>query len=305
MKVDVAVQSYKKPEQLIYSLFSLHKFCKDKVDTVWINDDCSGGDVLLAYHRLSESGALAPWKINVRENTQRMGWWVSFVRGVKPVYQTTWFRFKRMLWNLYKVGAIYVNRMDLRYQWAIECTDKRYIFVMHDDIEFKSDIISAYLNKIESNEKMAIVGELGQCWRCAYANDGCTPQKILAGHIPSEMWPSTAVRSGSHAWACRINEWSSLINVDVAKEISEREGVFFGNYDANGDIAAYWFYKVVKMGYGYNDPFPEKEKRALMYAHWENGVTGHSAWVNQGNGKSIYEPEFHKLKLIQDFSYIF
>ena len=46
MKIDVAVQSYRKPESLIYTLFSLHRHSRDAIDTVWINDDRSGGDVI-------------------------------------------------------------------------------------------------------------------------------------------------------------------------------------------------------------------------------------------------------------------
>lgn len=305
MKVDVAVQSYKKPEQLIYSLLSLHKFCEDTIDVVWINDDCSGGDALNAYQRLAASDALAPWKIRIRENTQRMGWWVSFVRGVRPSYQTLFFRCKRMLWNLHKVGAIYVQAEDIRYQWAIEKTDKKYLFIMHDDIQFKGNVITAYLQRITNNQRTAIVGELGQCWRCGYADKGCSPNKILTGDKPSDSWPSTNIGKKSHKWACRMNEWSSLINVQIAKDILKNHGVFFGNYDANGDIAAYWFYKVIEDGYKFDDPFPLKEQRESMYTHWENGVTGHSAWVDQGMGKTAYDAELHKRKLLEDFSYKF
>ena len=37
MKVDVAVQSYKKPESLVYTLLSLKKHCGKHIDTIYIN----------------------------------------------------------------------------------------------------------------------------------------------------------------------------------------------------------------------------------------------------------------------------
>lgn len=303
MKIDVAVQSYKKPESLIYTLLTLHRHSRDKVDVVWINDDCSGGQVLDAYRKLAASGALDPWQVRVRENTRRMGWWVSFVRGYKPAYLSLGFKIKRMAWNFYKNGSIYVEKEDIRYQWAITNTDKRYLLVIHDDIEFRNDVASVYLESIVAHKSAAIVGDLGQCWRCDFKAQGCSPQKLLGGYRPSPIWPSTQLNPDSHAWACRINEWSALLDVQAAHDIAQRDKVFFGNYDANGDISAYWFSRAVTAGYGFDDPLPTQELRDLYYKHWEGGITGHSAWVDQGKGKSIYNSQFIKARLKQEFGY--
>ena len=66
--VDVAIQSYKKPESLIYTLFSLKKYCSDLVETVYINDDCSGGEVVSKYLDANLQEMLKPLKIKVRIN---------------------------------------------------------------------------------------------------------------------------------------------------------------------------------------------------------------------------------------------
>jgi hypothetical protein len=303
MKIDVAVQSYRKPESLIYTLLSLHRHSRDAIDTVWINDDRSGGDVLAHYRRLEESGSLSPWKIRVRENTCRMGWWVSFVRGYRPAYTGLWFRLKRMAWNWYKNGSAYVEKEDMRYQWALSHTDKKYLLVIHDDIEFKQDIVTLYLASIQAVSERAIVGDLGQCWRCDFREQGCDPQKLLMGYRPSALWPSTKVKANSHAWACRINEWSALLNVQVANEIAEKEKIFFGNFDANGDTSAYWFSRVVHAGYGFDDPLPTAHSRAPYYKHWDGGITGHSAWVDQGKGKTPYDGLRLRRDLKQEFGY--
>lgn len=303
MKIDVAVQSYKKPESLIYSLLSLHRHCRNQIDVVWINDDCSGGNVLNAYHTLEESGALHPWKIRIRENTVRMGWWISFVKGFNPKYLSLWFKIKRMLWNFYKNGSIYVTQEDIRYQWAIKNTDKEYLLIIHDDIEFKGDVITLYLKSIMRDKNIAIVGDFGQCWRCDFHSSGCNPSKILAGNLPSDIWPSTKVFPSSHAWACRINEWSALLRVKVARKLTETEQIFFGNYDDNGDVSAYWFSRVLASGYHFDDPLPILIERDKYYRHWEGGITGHSAWVDQGNGKNLYDPEKVKNRLSKEYSY--
>lgn len=303
MKIDVAVQSYKKPESLIYTLLSLHRHSRDEVDKVWINDDCSGGRVLDAYHELAASGALDPWKLNIRENKNRMGWWVSFVRGYNPSYLSLGFKLKRMAWNLYKNKLIYAEKEDIRYQWAINSTDKEYVLVIHDDVEFKDNIISIYLQKIKNREGIAIVGDLGQCWRCDFKAKGCTPQKLLAGYRPSSIWPSTKINNESHAWACRVNEWSALLSVQAAQDITKRDQIFFGNYDANGDVAAYWFSRMVAAGYGFDDPLPLANERDNYYKHWDGGITGHSAWADQGNGKSIYDGQRIKERLVKEFGY--
>lgn len=303
MKIDVAVQSYRKPESLIYTLLSLHRHSRDAIDTVWINDDRSGGNVLEHYHRLEESGALSPWQIRIRENTCRMGWWVSFVRGYRPAYAGLLFLLKRMVWNWYKNGSAYVQKDDLRYQWALSCTDKKYLLVIHDDIEFKRDIVSVYMASIQAAPDRAIVGDLGQCWRCDFSTQGCNPQKLLSGYRPSPLWPSTKVKASSHAWACRINEWSALLKVEVANKIAEKEKVFFGNYDANGDISAYWFSRVVRAGYSFDDPLSTAESRATHYIHWDGGITGHSAWVDQGKGKMPYDGLRLRGALKREFGY--
>jgi hypothetical protein len=303
MKIDVAVQSYKKPESLIYTLLTLHRHSRDMIDVVWINDDRSGGQVLDAYREIAASGALAPWQVRVRENTCRMGWWVSFVRGYKPAYLNLGFKIKRMAWNLYKNGSIYVEKEDIRYQWAITNTDKKYLLVIHDDIEFRNDVASVYLQSILTHKSAAIVGDLGQCWRCDFQAQGCNPQKLLGGYRPSPIWPSTQLNPNSHAWACRINEWSALLDVQAAHDIAQRDKVFFGNFDANGDTSAYWFSRAVAAGYGFDDPLPTQEMKDRYYKHWEGGITGHSAWADQGKGKSIYDGQRIKKRLDQEFGY--
>ena len=301
-KIDVAVQSYKKPESLIYSLLSLHKHCKSEVDTVWINDDQSSEDVIRIYESSELKKALHPWKIKVRRNLNRMGWWISFVRGYKPKYLSYGYMLIRMAWNFYKNKSIYVAKDDVRYQWAIDHTDKEYIFIMHDDITFKGNVINRYMESASIMTSPGIVGDLGQCWRCAYQKLGCNPNKILNGYRPAINWPYTKISKGDHHWACRINEWSALISVNCAKFIENKYRIFYGNYDNKGDVSAYWFSRIVNEGFSFDDPISNSE-REKFYLHSENGISGHSVWVNHGIGKSFYNSTEFKSKLQQDFNF--
>ena len=154
-KVDVAVQSYNKPESLIFTLLTLHKFCRDSIDTVWINDDQSAPSVMEKYHKLKEKGVLFPWKIKTRVNKKRMGWWVSFCYGRIPKYASIVFILKRIVWNFYKNKSFFVDLHDFRYQWAIDKTDKSKLLIIHDDVEFLGDVVgisgcSKIMNSLKS-----------------------------------------------------------------------------------------------------------------------------------------------------------
>ena len=301
-KVDVAIQSYKKPESLVHSLLSLHDVARDSVDTIWINDDKSSGNELDIYKSKVLTDALYPWKVMVRENTVRMGWWLSFVKGFKPSYLSYPYMIFRMAWNYYKNRSFFVSKDDIRYQWAIDNTDKKYLFVMHDDITFKKNIIKQYLGAIEVLDKPAIVGDLGQCWRCAHHKAGCSSEKVSDGYRPSERWPNTRVSTGDHAWACRINEWSALLSVSSAREILSSHKIFYGNYDNRGDVSAYWFSLAVNNGYTFKDPIPLADRESF-YIHWEGGRSGHSVWVDQGNGKSSYDKFSIRKRLKDEFKF--
>ena len=301
-KIDVAIQSYKKPESLIYSLLSLHRVSKRWIDEVWINDDLSGGEILEIYRSEELKRALHPWKIHVRQNSKRMGWWISFVKGKNPQYLSLGYRLLRMFWNLYKNKTIYVAREDIRYQWALDSTNKKFVFLMHDDITFTKDVVGIYLKKALTLKKPSIIGDLGQCWRCPYFALSCRPDKIIQGYRPHPSWPNTQFNRRHDKWVCRVNEWSALISVDAAKAIEKKYQIFFGNYDDQADLGGYWFSRAVLEHFEFDDPIKTYE-RDTHYIHWENGVTGHSVWTNQSFGKSSYDKKAFRLKLKKDFNF--
>lgn len=311
MKVDVAVQSYKKPESLIYTLLSLKKCCGKHIDTIYINDDCSGDDITLHYAEPEFLELMAPIKIKIRINDKPSGYTHTIV--TKEVFSRKSFVQKLQLLGhfLIKRAKWYSTTDDIRYQWAINNTDKKYIYLIHDDIKFFGDVLGLYISKMEEDNRMAVVGDLGGSKRCVFGPCGekCSPQKINMGIFPCLSYPNMGKKSlfhtllGRYKRYCRINEWSCLLNIDVCKELARSEGVFFGNYESGGDVGTYWFDRIISRGYKFLDPLPLKENRANYYLHWWQGYEGHDVWVDKGNGKAQYESDMIKDKIKIEFGY--
>ncbi len=302
MKIDVAVLSYRKPESLIYTLMTLKKHSGRIIENVYIQDDCSRNGTIEYYTKPAVTEYFKPWKIFVRENDSPARWHRVHVRGYTPAYYHSFDmllrKFKKKLRKVKEEPIVWHAAEDVRYQWAINSTDKKYLLIIHDDIEFYADIASLYLKNID--DQTAIVGDLGQCWRCKFEKN-CSPVKIMQKNYPKDKnifrrWPFNCKR------ICRINEWSCLINVDIAKKIEQRERIFFGNYDNGGDVGAYWFLKAVENGYKFTDPLPQVASRLEYYQHCWQGMAGHSVWVDQGAGKNSYNIELIKKQMRDQFS---
>lgn len=300
-KIDIAIQSFKKPELLLYTLLTLKKNSQDLIDNVWIQDDSDDDRAIKFYESGSFKEALFPWNIHVKKNSQRGGWWFTPVKGLYPAYLSP---LKRLLFSLrakYRGTGFSLKRENSRYQWAIDNTDKKYLMIIHDDIAFYQDIIGSSLDKFGLDQNLAIVGDLGQCWRCNYHKKNCNPQKIVQGYRPSKYWPDIEPEMDGHRWACRINEWCCILNVDVAKHIEDKYSVLFGGYDNHGDIAAYWFNLINQEGYSFDDLAATNEAKVNLFLHADGG-SGHSVWVDQGDGKKVYDGNHILTKIKNDFN---
>ena len=121
----------------------------------------------------------------------------------------------------------------------------------------------------------------------------------MQGERPSPYWPLTPspktkdIRNFNPKQAfsreCRINEWVSMVNVKNAREITEKSRSFFGNMYKLADTGAYWFGMLGVLGYKFSDPFIATNSQVKdYYDHAWQGHSGHSVWVNQGDGKSKY-----------------
>ena len=298
-KIDVAIQSYKKPESLIYTLLTLKKYCGQHIDTIYIQDDCSGLETIKKYQDPAFLEAMNPINIKLHINSNNCGIHYFSADSLNKFHN----RIMYVLYRLRGVNPNIVKREDMRYQYALDNTDKEYVLLIHDDVQFTGDIVAKYLNSITNNT--AIIGDLGQCWRCPLSNR-CCPAEIANHKLPSNSrWPITYCadtlkdihRFKYEKRSCRINEWCCLLNVKIAKELAE-DSIYFGAYEDLGDIGAYWFDEIVHRGYDFDDPLAPnspltgqtelRSEKSMYYIHCWQGFTGHSVWQDQGDGKNTY-----------------
>ena len=78
-KVDVAIQSYNKPESLIYTCFTLKEFCGKHIDKIYINDDKSEKSNLEILQSDRFKKAMLPLKIVFRSNNKKAGLQPAFL----------------------------------------------------------------------------------------------------------------------------------------------------------------------------------------------------------------------------------
>lgn len=298
-KVDVAVCSYKKPESLIYTLFCIKEYCGNIIDTVYIHDDYSNDGTIDFYKDEKFLEAIAPIKIKIRENKKHFG---AFKTISTPKLQELVATQKSLIIDGPET-ILSDDENDVRYQWAINSTDKKYLFIVHDDIKISDNIVELYLKTIQGNQNMAIVGDLGQCYRC-FDSSKCNPEFIMQGNRPHGYWPLTTYELIPYPRAfkrdCRINEWCCMINVEIARKLSIENNCYFGNCENGGDTGVYWFDKIVELGYDFADPIPKGEDRIRYYQHMWQGYSGNSVWL----GLSVYARDMIKDTLKKEFNYI-
>lgn len=313
MKVDVAIQSYKKPESLIYTLLSLKKYCAQHIDTIYINDDCSNDGTIDYYFEEKLKREMYPIKIKIRVNNIPSGFSKTLYTKKSIKKRTLKQRIQLYLSFFIKRFKMIKDDNDIRYQWAINNTDKKYLFVIHDDMEFYDDILGLYINTIQSNNNIIIVGDFGGSKRCPFGPCGekkCSPELIMNGYRPSKKWPITGKYNliytllGRVKRNCRVNEWCCLLDIEKTRLILEEEGVYFGNYEFGGDVACYWLDVINRKGYDFIDPLPRQDLKIKYYLHWWQGYEGHQVWINTDN-KTIYKKDFIIDCLEKRFGYVF
>lgn len=302
-EIDIAICSYKKPESLLYTLMSIKKYSGRHVNSVWINDDQGAplSELAEIYSAAHVINYFIPWQLKTRRNTQRIGWHHSNVLGFTPRYHDLKSTLYHSILPLVKNHRLFTDKPNIRYQWAIDNTKQRYLFLVHDDILFFDDILTLYLQKMRENSELAMVGDLGQCWRCSH-HDVCCPEKINNHVYPSPNWPITGPKGSKDTRrSCRMNEWCLLLDVEKIRDVQNRKHCLFGNYDDYGDVGAFFFDAAINCGYEVADPLPTQKQRIKYYQHGWFNQSGHSVWVDQGRGKTIYDEQKIKERTLRDF----
>ena len=248
-KVDVIVQVYGKPWQTLCTLKSLMLHNEDFIDQIYF----------------------------IEEKEQPYGDKVDWV--VKEF--TNVIHIKLDTYQFWAMGN------TARYQKAIENSNKTWVFITHNDVNYTGNVIKNMLDL--SNEFVCGIGEIGQCWNC--------PAKELCGG--GENWNNwnpafeeinflklPHVRTNKSNLnkdypklmpECRLNEWACLINRKTSLEQP-----YFGEYD-NVDIGIKWFQEMYKRGYKFVD-----YRKDFIHGYWANNA-GYPTQLNKEKYKNAEE----------------
>jgi hypothetical protein len=196
-------------------------------------------------------------------------------------------------------------RYSIRYEYGIDKSDKKFVFITHNDVLFESDVIKEYLLMIGDT---AGVGGIGQCWNCPlFYEEKCNPEiydkltlssdevkKIVYKH-PTTRTFTQCKKSIDDGFIfpmpeCRLNEISCLLNTEIyKKEVLPFGDVSpFGSYEVNKygesvDLGYRFFIDMHKKGYKFThsalDKFYKHGYFSEIYSGRKTG--GHPALFNQ------------------------
>lgn len=179
----------------------------------------------------------------------------------------------------------YYNISDIRYEYGIQNSDKKFIFITHNDVLYTGDIIGEMLEKIGDSVG---IGEIGQCWNCpAKANGLCSGEKFndwnptyneVIKLLPYVRTQHNMIdeQNPKPLPECRLNEWSCLIN----REISNNETYPNGDTPPFGsvgiDVGTIWFRSMVLKGYKFVD-----YRKNFKHSYWSDVGNGYQTQLNQ------------------------
>lgn len=269
-KVDVIIQVYGKPWQTLCTIESLMTHCKQHIDKIYLLEETKH-----------------PFNDNVDEI-------------FKYDYPIIHHKYENFV-NIYGIKSKDVPLENIRHQFGIENSDKKYVFICHNDVLFQGDIIGEMLNKIE---EYVGIGEIGQCWNCPLKHiEKCSGETFNNVNI---TWSDLKQLKLPHIRTridnldkdipklmpeCRLNEFACLIN----REVCIKEGrPYFGEFDEDSGTA--WFKSMYKKGYKFKD-----YRKNYIHAYWSGGIGGHETeqkekiyWETENNAKNYFKNTLNK-----------
>lgn len=223
--VDVAINVFAKPFQTALSILSLLQHSGDYIDKIYFQFEPVG----------SKYDSCSPYII------------AEYLKEKSIVFQPQhWIAL-----NSVTIAQLYnpTYRHAIRYQYAWEHTDKKYLFIIHNDVFFLKDILGPLIHTIDSS---FAIGRIGQCWNCPASYKtivdesmlgclSCQPnhyqkfqptfeelnqlyiiarQKNIFIRPYLEDSPSIFY---DHPWTlpeCRVNEWACLVNMEISAPLT-------------------------------------------------------------------------------------
>lgn len=178
------------------------------------------------------------------------------------------------------------DRYTVRYQYCFEKSDKKFIFITHNDVLYTGDIIGDMLSKIGDSIG---IGEIGQCWNCPAFDYGlCSGEKFYeweptVGDLHNFNLPHirTTIENIDYENVkpmpeCRLNEWSCLVNREMSNKETYPNGdtPFFGFYGL--DMGTLWFKSLHFKDYKFID-----YRKNFTHGYWSEIQSGYQTQLNK------------------------
>ena len=227
--VDVAVNIFAKPWQTALSLLSLYRQSQQHINEYWLQFEPVG----------SRFDSISPYTV-LPYLIKEMGLKIHVFQPEKWQARTP-AREEQLRDKEF--------RKQLRYGNAFENTDNRYLFLTHNDVFFRKDLVGALKENIGG---AFAIGKLGQCWNCPASDQrimkecaNCAPcgpdryrevrpsfdelkeiyQKAREIGFPARPYDKNCFSDEfqKQPWPlpeCRINEWACLINMQMVRPLS-------------------------------------------------------------------------------------
>ncbi|WP_031529166.1 hypothetical protein [Dyadobacter crusticola] len=246
-KIDVCVIYYGKPYQTIISILSLLKFSGQHIKKLYITVEKSQpfdkfGDV---YHVIKTITPLIEVDLYYPKHFYQLGY-LDYERTRRDT----------------------AYRYQIPYQYALENATGDYLFIMHNDMVFRRDMIGEML-PVFSDPNVAGTGSIGQCWSCPGFSAGLchgskfeqyvpTQEEAILLHekynTPRKEMDIRILKTGRvHPMPeCRLNEYACMINLDLYRKTTLPKGdnvCFGGNWGFTADLGTGWFHQMVNQGF--------------------------------------------------------
>jgi len=239
-KIDVVINVYGKPWQTLCTLKSLMKVSGKHIDKIYFIEE-----------KEQPYGDSVKFILNEFDN---------LIHYIPKEYVFTKIT-DRYMNNI-------TNRFSFRYQFGIEVTDKKYVFITHNDILYTDNIIEHLLSNIEG---CAGTGLIGQCWNCpAFMGNLCdgdrhaeynpTYEEVITlteKYKPARYTQHNLLLDKNQPMPlpeCRLYEFACLIDINISKKECYPNGntPLFGSYDTL-DLGDAWFRSLILKGYKFKN----------------------------------------------------
>ena len=195
------------------------------------------------------------------------------------------------------------ERYKVRYQYGIEVSDKKFVFITHNDVCYTGDIIGEMLELVGDSVG---IGEIGQCWNCPAKKAGvCSGEKfnswnptydditkLTLPHVRTHLG-MVDVKNPKPLPECRLNEWACLLNREIIMNESRPNGdiSLFGQYEL--DLGTKWFREMYLKGYKFID-----YRKKFIHTFWST-TAGYPTQLDfnlyrnsEINAKNYFEANF-------------